>query len=206
MTTTVYNKYRPYQYVGEGLINKLKGINWIYWLQRSPMALLSSAAAYGVFAFSSTLLPVFFSILAGIGIELVYLGAIALADQLYDEDKNTTYLWWSLNIAAVIISATINTLFASDNHFVNVNAESLVHAIPLPVLSFFYSLLLHRITNRNAARDYAIEKENQRKQEEQAQYEKEHPFVCVCNARFKGRSGLGKHKTTCIVHLKGGNN
>jgi len=32
---------------------------------------------------------------------------------------------------------------------------------------------------------------------ERIQYEKEYPYSCICSARYKTRSGLGKHKITC---------
>jgi hypothetical protein len=174
-----------------------KAINIVYWLQRLPMALLSIPAAYGVSAFASVHLPMPFNFLAGAAFESVYLGVVALADQMYEQDDYTTALWWLLNIVAVSMSALINVLFFSGNTFSGITAESYVHGVPLPALSFGYSLLLHQVTNKNVARDFKAEQEAKQKQAEKEAHEKEYPFSCVCSARFKTRSGLGKHKVTC---------
>lgn len=191
MTTSIMNQYRPMKPVqGDGIINWLKAVNYVYWLQRAPMALLSIPAAYGVAAFASVRLPVPFNWLAGAGFESVYLGCVALADQMYDEDKETTALWWTLNLIAVCVSALINVLFFSNDAFAGFNWEALVHGVPLPVLSFGYSLLLHKVTNRNVAREH-------KEQQEREKFERENPYDCVCGARFPTGQARRNHRRSC---------
>jgi len=197
---TFRNKYRPIN------MDKLKriwdiftAINWFYWLQRAPMLLLSIPAAYGVAAFASILLPFPVNVLAGMGFESVYLGCIALADQMYDEDTMDTVLWWALNIIAVSLSALVNVLFFSGGSFTGIQPESYVHGIPLPVLSFGYSLLLQRITNKIIRADYIKQKKLEEIKEAEEKYNRENPYICKnCGSRFKSRGGKGKHETTCI--------
>lgn len=207
---TTLNNYRPFRAVDysaiNGALNKIAAfflsINILYWLQRAPMFLLSLPAAYGVSAFMGTLLPVPFNWFAGIGFESVYLGCIALADQMFDEDEFTTWLWWILNALAVIVSALINTLFASHFAFSGIQAESFVHGVPLPVLSFGYSLLLHKVTNKNAARDYKLEQERLRKQAAQEKYEKDNPYLCECGLRFADNRRRSNHRRSCKVSME----
>lgn len=203
MTIATMSKYRPFHYVEytsnvwSNIITFLTSINVVYWLQRAPMALLSLPAAYGVSAFMGTLLPEPFNWFAGAGFESVYLGCIALADQMFDEDDFTTTLWWILNIIAVTVSALINTLFAGGDSFSGIKPESLVHGIPLPLMSFGYSLLLHKVTNRNAARDYKIEQERLAALAEQKQYEKDNPYECICGLRFNSAQKRVSHRRSC---------
>lgn len=199
MTATTLNKYRPFRTVDYSTTTHkiwafIMSINIIYWLQRAPMFLLSLPAAYGVAAFMGTLLPMPFNIFAGLGFESVYLGCIALADQMYEEDDFTTYLWWTLNVLAVVVSALINTLFASQFHFNGIVPESFVHGLPLPILSFGYSLLLHKVTNRNAARDYKVAQAQAAIDLQKQQYALDNPHVCECGSRFKAKAGLSSHK------------
>lgn len=170
-----------------------KLINWTYWLQRAPMLLLSLPAAYGVSAFASVHLPPPFNWLAGAGFESVYLGAVALADQMYESDDYTTTLWWLLNILAVLMSALVNTLFFSGNTFDGITKEAMVHGIPLPVLSFGYSLLLHQVTNRqliNAART----------KKEAEDIEALTAFKCqYCAQGFSKQSAVYGHYRSCLA-------
>ncbi len=176
---------------GETVKTFWKLINWTYWLQRAPMFLLSLPAAYGVSAFASAILPAPFNWLAGLGFESVYLGAVALADQMYDSDDYTTFLWWLLNIIAVIMSALINTLFASDNMFRDITPEALVHGVPLPVLSFGYSLLLHQVTHMHLIKDAAKRK----LQEDQDALT---AFKCkYCGDGFPKQSAVYGHYKSC---------
>lgn len=200
MTTTAIH-YKPFNdVIIIDIKTFFKAINYIYWLQRLPMALLSIPAAYGVAAFAHVHLPAPFNVLAGAGFESVYLGAIALADQMFDSDDFTTILWWVLNGLAVIMSALINVLFSSNNTFSAITVESLVHGIPLPVLSFGYSLLLHNITNKNLARDYAKQKKLEEDLEKVRKFEADNPFVCgVCGERKPTRIALSNHSR---IHKK----
>lgn len=159
MTTATMSQLKPFKEQAGKAWEFWKGISWIWWFQRAPMFLLSLPAAYGVAAFAHVHLPAPFNWFAGAGFESVYLGAVALADQMYEDDDYTTALWWILNIIAVSMSALVNVLFFSENTFAGITYESLVHGIPLPLLSFGYSLLLHQVTNSKLIADKKRQKE-----------------------------------------------
>jgi len=161
MTTAVMQDMKPFRTRAGKVFNFFKDINWLYWLQRAPMFLLSLPAAYGVAAFASVHLPAPFNWFAGAGFESVYLGAVALADQMYEDNDYTTALWWILNIIAVGMSALVNVLFFSGNTFAGITTESYVHGIPLPLLSFGYSLLLHQVTNSKLIAEKKRQKEKE---------------------------------------------
>lgn len=196
MTTAALYKYRPMKpSVGTGFINFLRAINLVYWLQRAPMALLSSPAAYGVSAFAAVHLPPPFSWFAGMAFESVYLGCVALADQMFEQDKVTTWLWWGLNVIAVVTSALINVLYFSNNAFAGFTPEALVHGIPLPLLGFGYSLLLHKVTTKNIMREHTAQLEREK-------YERENPRLCICGQRFPPGQAVRNHRRTCEAYLE----
>lgn len=150
MTTTTIQ--RPWSNAPD--LAWFKRINWHWWLMRLPMALLAVPAAYGVGAFAHEHLPLLAAIIAGMGFEATYLGAIAMADQQHDDkDKFSTGLWWAVNVGAVVASIACNLLFVSEFRFINVRAESFVHAMPMPILGFLYGLLLHRQAAKAAAEE-----------------------------------------------------
>lgn len=201
MATQYRNAYRPMTSADiKNIVDWFKAINWLYWLQRAPMALLSIPAAYGVAAFAEVHLPAPFNWLAGLGFESVYLGCVALADQMFDEDDYTTALWWTLNIIAVVMSALVNTLFFSGNTFAGITPESIVHGVPLPALSFGYSLLLHKVTNKNVVRDFKKAEVAAAKLAEKEQYEKENPFLCECGRRFADNRRRASHRRSCAEY------
>lgn len=136
-----------------------KRLNYPWWLMRLPMALLGLPAAYGVGAFAGEHLPWPFNWIAGGAFETAYLGAIAMADQQHDqEDQVSTYLWWAVNVGAVLASIACNLLFVAGFRFANVIPESFVHAVPMPVLGFLYGLMLHRQAAKTAAAAAAVER------------------------------------------------
>jgi len=133
-------------------------INYAWWLRRVPMFLLALPAAYGVGAFAGAYLPAPFNWVAGGAFEATYIGAIAIADQqTEDGDWVTTLLWWLVNLAAVAASILSNLLWFSGGAYARITAEIATHAVPLPVLGFFYGLLLHRVTAAEARRVAMIE-------------------------------------------------
>lgn len=191
MTTAALQQGKPFKTNADSTFKFFRDIRWIYWLQRAPMLLLSLPAAYGVSAFASAVLPPPFNWLAGLGFESVYLGAVALADQMYESDIYTTYLWWALNIIAVVMSALINTLFASSNVFIDITPEALVHGIPLPVLSFGYSLLLHQVTHTHLIKAMNDKKKQDEKDAQTA-------FKCkFCGDGFPKQAAVYGHYKSC---------
>lgn len=127
-----------------------KRVDWHYWLRRAPMLLLAVPSAYGVGAFAGVKLPWLAAIIAGGAFETAYIGAIALADQHFEDDRATTALWWLVNLFAVLASVASNLLFFSGGSYASITPEIATHAVPLPVLGFFYGLLLHRTTTSAA--------------------------------------------------------
>src|SRR5690349_21433665 len=87
-------------------------INFLWWLQRTPMFLLAIPAAYAVGGFSNIddKLPMFISVMAGLAFESTYIGTIALGDQMTKNDRVGRIIWFVLNIAAVAASALFSTL------------------------------------------------------------------------------------------------
>lgn len=125
-------------------------IVWQWWLVRLPMFLLAAPAAYGVGAFAYEKLPLLFAALAGMAFESAYIGAIATADQLSTDNKRTRYLWWAVNVAAVLASIACNLLFFSGGTYAAITAEVATHAAPMPILGFFYGLLVHAVASTSA--------------------------------------------------------
>lgn len=185
MTTAALYQHKPLLETGG-----IKRINWPWWLKRVPMALLAIPAAYGVGAFvAGAGVPLPIAIIAGGAFEAAYIGAIAMADQQHEDDTTTTVLWWLVNVAAVLASVLSNLLFFSGGTYAAITAEVATHAIPLPVLGFFYGLLLHRTSARAAAR------ERVRAEEEAAK------VLCrYCGAECKNQQAEYSHFRTCLKH------
>jgi hypothetical protein len=175
----------------------LGAINWLWWIIRIPMALIAATAAYGVTQFAGEYLVSPWNVLAGWSFESAYLGAIALADQQLDDETKilrigtveiltynpTAVLWYLVNFVAVIASILSNLLFFNGGTYVATTAETLTHAVPLPLLGFFYGLLVHRYTHSLAL---VHRKEFQ-----------EFPFRCECGAKYKSQKMLNGHKAHC---------
>lgn len=154
----------------------IKRINWIWLLQRMPMVALAIPAAWGVGSFAAERLPWFVAIFAGFGFESCYIGAIALADQQFEqEDRGSTILWWLLNGMAVASSIVTNTLFFSGGHYADITPESVTHAAPFALLAFMYGVALHRSATRQATRVWCD----------------------VCKQWYKNKDSFNGHKRTC---------
>jgi len=127
-----------------------KKINWLWWLQRTPMFLLAIPAAFAVGAFSSIddKIPVYVAILTGLAFESTYIGTIALGDQMTNNDTIGRAIWFFLNFAAVVSSALFSTLYFSNGHYSGITAEAVTHGALLPVVNFFYGFLLHWISSQ----------------------------------------------------------
>ena len=182
MTLSI-NAHRPFfpDVTATGWFGWARKINFVWWLQRLPMALLAIPSAYGVGAFSGEHLPLWVAVIQGLAFEATYLGAVAFADQQDEGDQWTTALWWAVNLGAVLSSVICNLLWVSDNHFTKIAAESFAHAVPMPVLGFLYGLLLHRNNSEAALR---------------AQ------FTCKdCGASFTSEPALRGHKGRCQARV-----
>lgn len=166
-------------------------VNWSWWLRRAPMLALAGPAAYGVGAFAGSKLPTVFAVLAGCAFEAAYIGAIALADQQFEDDRATTALWWLVNLFAVVASVLSNLLFFSGGSYGAITPEIATHAIPLPVLGFFYGLLLHRTTTA------AARIERQRAEAQAAMVN-----CTYCGKLCTNKAAEYSHYRTCPEHPK----
>lgn len=126
---------------------KIAKPNLKWWLQRLPIALLVSASAYGIGWVASTNLPWPFNWLLGLGFEATYLGAMAFADQKLAKDNWIDWaLWVFVNVLAVSCSIAFNLLFVSHGSYANITLEGVTESVPIPLLTFLYTLLLERNT------------------------------------------------------------
>lgn len=166
-------------------------INWAWWLRRTPMLLLAVPSAYGVGAFAGAKLPGLVALLAGGAFEAAYIGAIALADQQFEDDRATTVLWWLVNLFAVLASVASNLLFFAGGSYADITLEIATHAVPLPVLGFFYGLLLHRTTTAHAR--------HERKEVERLAAVVECRY---CGAACRNQAAEYSHFRTCPKHPK----
>lgn len=160
-------------------------INWRWWLVRAPMFLLAIPAAYGVGSFAGERLPWYVAMFAGLAFECAYIGAIAAADQAHSTDRFTTVLWWLVNGFAVLASVACNLLFFSGD-YAHITAESATHAVPLPVLGFFYGLMVHRIATQQA-------QQNQEQATKQEQERREQRYGCSACSHWRGASVQAFH-------------
>jgi hypothetical protein len=179
------NTYRPFRAIPiTDVWTALRAINILWWLQRLPMFLLAVPAAYGVGAFAYEKYPYGIALIAGAGFEAAYMGAIAFADQRFDQDAWSKRLWWSVNLAAVLCSALVNVLFAAGGLFAAITPEDVVHGAPLAILNFLYALLLHR----NATKAGEIERKTAADER----------FKCDrCGRGFASPNRLNGHKRHC---------
>lgn len=167
-------------------------INWLWWLQRTPMFLLAIPAAYSVGAFSSIddKLPWYIAGMAGAAFESTYIGTIALGDQMTKNDKIGRIIWFVLNIAAVVASALFSTLYYAGGKYNEITPESITHGALLPFVNFFYGFLLHWISSQ--ANTQAIE------DEELTRYHCEY-----CNLGKPSQQAVWSHYRTCQPKLAG---
>lgn len=182
---------RPLRPAGVNTPPWFRRVNWSWWLRRVPMLLLAVPSAYGVGAFADSKLPGLVAALAGGAFECAYIGAIALADQQFEDDAATTVLWWLVNAFAVLASVASNLLFFSGGSYATITPEIATHAVPLPVLGFFYGLLLHRTTTAHAR----IERQEAARMAAivHCQY---------CGQECKNKAAEWSHYRTCPKHPK----
>lgn len=184
----------------KGKLDYFKYINIVWWLIRIPMLLLATPAAYGVSQFAATYLPGIWHIVAGMAFESAYIGAIALADQQVADDKtkvfsfeiNTTkILWWAVNASAVIFSILSNLLFFSGGSYQTITPEIATHAVPMPLLGFIYSLLVHDYTYRLGVAYRRVDDDLRKELIEK-------PYKCYyCDQRFTQSKQRSGHMSRC---------
>ena len=125
----------------------LRKINWAWLLKRAPMVALALLSSWGVggFILQSGKANEVVAIVGAGAFDLVFLGAIALADQSLSRKRSTHYLYWALNIGAAAVSALLNTLYYSGGHYGGITLESVTHGVPFAVFGLLYSLYYHGV-------------------------------------------------------------
>ena len=125
----------------------LSSINWSWLLKRAPMVALAVLSSWGVggFILQSGKANEVVAIIGAGAFDLVFLGAIALADQSLSKERSTHILYWALNIGAAVVSALLNTLYYSGGHYAGITPESITHGVPFAIFGLLYSLYYHGV-------------------------------------------------------------
>jgi hypothetical protein len=171
----------------------LRRINWAWLLKRAPMVALAVLSSWGVRGFilqSEKANDVVAWIGAG-AFDLVFLGAIALADQSLSRKRSTHYLYWALNIGAAAVSALLNTLYYSGGHYSGITLESITHGVPFALFGLLYSLYYHGVMSE------AIEVEAEEQERAAAVVE-----CRYCGIACKNQAAEYSHFRTCLKHPK----
>lgn len=197
MTTTTIKPFRPLLAVDN--IEWYRRINWKWVLQRIPMVLFAIVSSYGVGHFLEISgLPFLFAVLGGISFDIGFLGVIAIADQHLKKTRSSQITYYAINITMSFLAALFNVLSHSGGTYAAITAEDITAGAPFAIVGLVFALFYHAIMSQKIDEEIALQTETDKVEKEKVQYEKDHPYSCVCTARFKTRSGLGKHKKTCI--------
>lgn len=185
-------------------------INYAWLLQRIPIVLFASVSSYGVgHLLYLGGLPSPFYQMGGISFDVGFLGVIALADMQLKKDWSSKLIFLGLNFVMSGLAALFNVLSHAGGKYANITAEDITVGVPFAIVGLMFALFYHdimskaidkEIKNAETIQEQEQKEANERKQQEQ--YEKDHPYVCVCTQRYKSRSGLGKHRKTCMEYQK----
>lgn len=166
--------------------------NWVWLAQRLPILALAVESSYNVYGFLIiTHTPYIISFVGAVSFDLVFIGMVALADQLYEaKDKWDDYLFWCINLGALLAAFLFGLLYHSKGSYATVTPESFTRAIMFPVLSLLYNVMFHRKTK------VALEAKNNE--------DKENPFNCLnagCDRRFKTAKARNGHMGLCSYRV-----
>lgn len=130
-------------------------VNWSWLLKRAPMLILALVSSWGVggFIYQSQSAPLPVAILGSSAFDLVFLGAIALADQQLEQDAWSQVNYWALNIGAALLAALLNTLYYAGGHYKDITPEAITHGVPFAIFGLLYSLYYHTMMSRAIERD-----------------------------------------------------
>jgi len=147
--------YRPWIEAPD--LSWFRRINWAWLLKRAPMVVLALLSSWGVggFIFQSKAAPLPVAILGSGAFDLVFLGAIALADQQLDQDVWSQVNYWALNVGAALLAALLNTLYYAGGEYRLITAEAVTHGVPFAIFGLLYSLYYHNAMSRQIVRDMA---------------------------------------------------
>lgn len=132
-------------------INGVKSINWKWLLQRSPILALGIDSSYNVAVYISLDgTPLIIQIITGITFDLIFVGMIALADQFRSDKTYSNFLFWIINIGAMLLAAIFGTLAHSSGSYAFVTLESITRGIAFPILGLLYNIYYHAVTSEVA--------------------------------------------------------
>jgi hypothetical protein len=131
----------------------VRRVNWAWLLRRSPMFVLALLSSWGVGGFIHMVAPLPVAILGSGAFDLVFLGAIALADQQLDHDVWSKVNYWALNAGAAALAALLNTLYYAGGEYRFITWEAATHGVPFALFGLLYSLYYHTIMSRAIERD-----------------------------------------------------
>jgi hypothetical protein len=182
---TLSATYRPLA------IGPARSINWKWLLQRAPMIALALLSSWGVggFILQSGRANLVVAIVGAGAFDLVFLGVIALADQLLTIKRSTHMLYWVLNIGAAFVAALMNTLYYSGGTYSGITAESVTHGALFAIFGLLYSLYYHGVMSE------ALEKEDEQAREDAARVQCPH-----CGEWRKNQPSLYRHYRECPKH------
>lgn len=191
LTAQTSMTFRPFR--GEGKWYDLSRFNWAWLLKRAPMVALALLSSWGVGGFidQSGKANAIVAVVGAGAFDLVFLGAIALADQSLNRKRTTHYLYWSLNIGAALVSALLNTLYYSGGHYADITAESITHGVPFAVFGLLYSLYYHGVMSE--AIEHDADEQDRLDAIVHCQY---------CGLECKNKQSEYSHYRTCAQHPK----
>jgi hypothetical protein len=178
-----------------------KLINWSWLLQRIPMLLFAVVSSYGVGHYLSLSgVPSPFYQLGSISFDIGFLGVIAIADQ---QLKKT---WWS-NIAFYILNGTLaalaalfNVLAHSNGRYADISPEAITAGAPFAFVGLAFSMFYNMVMQQKIDEEIDAIKKNDEEEKEQAQYEKDNPYLCACGQRFQTAQKRVSHRRSCEVY------
>lgn len=202
--------------------NIVQRINWKWLLQRIPMVLFAIVSSYGVgHLLYLSELPAPFYQLGGISFDLGFLGVIALADMQLSKTWKSQAAYYLLNFTMSGLAALFNTLSHAGGKYESITAENITVGVPFAIVGLMFAFYYHSVMDtaidkemeadkkaadeaeRVARLNAEAEERRLKMQLEKEEYEAANPYTCdYCEARFKGRSGLGKHITSKHPEMK----
>lgn len=176
-----------------------KQINWTWLLQRAPIVILSVESAANVFGYLKlTNTHEIISWVGAGGFDAVFVGMVALSDQIRELEVDeagkikkgqTDYLFWSINLGALVSSFAFGLLYHSGGSYSAVTPESFTRALVFPFLSLLYTLYFDRkvkmikVQREKVLRDYPLACEYCSKRFKAGEQKKLNGHLAQCDAR-----------------------
>lgn len=187
-------------------VNNTLNYSWV--LQRLPVFVLSIESAYGVYAYLKlTDTPDVIAIIGSIAFDSVFIGMIALSDQIHEIEitshqgvtkRNIDYLFWLINIGALLSAFLFGLLAHSNGSYALVTSEAITRAGVFPFMSLAYTIFFDRQVG-------LIKKEISADRQKRKELIELYPLECeYCKGRYKAGEGkrLNGHKAQCSVRAQ----